>query len=63
MTSSRTPYAQSLTDLEAGVRVPPEQQTETAATAVHREYVAAEDLDRLRLLADPAGAGTLDPRR
>lgn len=56
-------YRQSLDDLERAVRVPREQQVEEQAAHPLRAYVEPEDLDRLRLLADPAGAGRLDPRR
>lgn len=53
----------SLEELERGVRVPREEQVETQAVDPPREYVEPEDLDRARLLADPAGAGRLHPRR
>lgn len=52
----------SLEDLERGVRVPREQQSEGQAPEPPRVYVEAEDLDRLRLLASPMSAGRLDPR-
>jgi hypothetical protein len=55
-------YRQSLKDLERGVRVPREQQSEAQETEPPREYMEAEDLDRLRLLASPTGAGRLKPR-
>lgn len=54
---------QSLDDLERGVRVPREEQLEAQDADPPREYVEPEDLERARLLADPAGAGTLRPRR
>jgi hypothetical protein len=56
-------YRQSLGDLERGVRVPRDQQIETQDAEPPREYVEPEDLDRARLLANPAGAGRLNPRR
>jgi hypothetical protein len=43
--------------------VPVDQQSEGQDTDVHPEYVAPEDLDRMRLLADPAGPGRLRPPR
>ena len=46
-------------DLERAVRVPRDQQVETQDSEPPREYVSAEDLDRLRLLADPASPGRL----
>jgi hypothetical protein len=55
-------YRQSLDDLERGVRVPREQQSEAQDAEPPREYVEPEDLDRLRLLASPMGAGRLKPR-
>lgn len=55
-------YRQSLDDLERGVRVPREQQTEEQDVEPHREYLEPEELDRVRFLADPASAGRLDPR-
>lgn len=57
-------FRTSLGDLEAGVRVPRDRQVaEEPVQPGAPEYVAPEDLERLRLLADPAGAGTLRPRR
>ena len=55
-------HRQSLDDLERGVRVPREQQLETQECEPPRVYLEPEELDRLRLLADPAGAGRLKPR-
>ena len=55
-------FQQSLDDLERSVRVAPEHQVETQDVETVREYVDPEDLDRMRLLADPAGAGRLKPR-
>ena len=55
-------YRQSLDDLERSVRVPREAQVEVQATEPPRDYLEPEDLDRLRLLANPAGAGRLNPR-
>ncbi len=55
-------YRQSLDDLERGVRVPREQKSEAQDAEPPREYVEPEDLDRLRLLASPMGAGRLKPR-
>jgi hypothetical protein len=55
-------YKQSLEALERGVRVPLDQQVEEQDVEPPRSYVEPEDLDRLRLLADPAGAGRLNPR-
>ena len=55
-------YRQSLTDLERTARVPRDQQGETQPVDPPREYLDPEDLDRLRLLADPAGPGRLNPR-
>ena len=51
----------ALDDLERASRVPREQQVEEQSTAPPHDYLAPEDLDRLRLLADPAGAGRLRP--
>jgi hypothetical protein len=55
-------YHLSLDDLERSVRVAPEDQLEVQEVDPPREYVAPEDLDRARLLADPAGAGRLKVR-
>jgi hypothetical protein len=55
-------FRQSLDDLERSVRVSREKQVATQDAEPLREYVAPEDLDRMRLLADPAGAGRLNPR-
>lgn len=55
-------YRQSLNELERGVRVPRGLQTETQETEPPREGMEPEELDRLRLLASPAGAGRLNPR-
>lgn len=55
-------YRLPLDELERAVRVPHEQQSEGQQADPPREYVAPEDLDRARLLADPAGAGRLRPR-
>ncbi len=52
-------YRGPLEDLERAVRVPPELQTTTQDVRQPRDHLAPEDLDRLRLLADPAGAGRL----
>ena len=49
-------YRQPLDELERAVRVPREQQSETQDIDPPREFVSAEDFERLRLLADPAGA-------
>lgn len=56
------PYARSLEELEAGVRVPRDEQVESEPVSGPGEYVAPEDLDRLQLLNNPAGAGRLKPR-
>lgn len=56
-------YRQSLDDLERAVRVPRDQQREAQDADPPRTYMEPEDLDRLRLLADPAGAGRLKPRQ
>ena len=56
------PYHLPLDDLERGVRVPDEDQIESQDTDPPREFLEPEDLDRARLLADPAGAGRLKPR-
>jgi hypothetical protein len=55
-------FRQSLTELERNVRVSREEQLETQEVEPIREYVAPEDLDRMRFLADPAGVGRLNPR-
>lgn len=55
------PYAVSLDDLEAGVRVPLDEQVESEKVSGPGEYVSPEDLDRLQLL-NPAGAGRLKAR-
>jgi hypothetical protein len=55
-------YRQSLEDLERGVRVPPEQQVEGQEADSPRQYLEPEELDRLQLLANPAGAGRLKSR-
>lgn len=52
----------SLDDLERTARVPRDQQVEQQQSEPQRDYLAPEDLDRLRLLADPASAGRLRPR-
>ena len=62
MSDSRS-YRQSLDALEAGVRVSRDQQVEGQDVQQHHEYVDPEDLDRMRLLANPASVGTLNPRR
>ena len=51
-------YAQPLAALE-GVHVPLEEQVTGQQVAPPREYLAPEDLDRLRLLNSPAGSGRL----
>lgn len=56
-------FKRSLADLEHEARVPREQQVESQEADPPRDYMDPEDLDRLRLLADPAGAGRLRPRR
>lgn len=55
-------FRQSLDDLERGVHVPREQQVETQEVEQLREYVAPEDLDRVRLVASIESAGRLNPR-
>ena len=55
-------FRQSLDDLERSARVPREQQVETQDVEPLREYVAPEDLDRVRLVASIEGAGRLNPR-
>jgi hypothetical protein len=60
MSSSR--FRQSLDELERGVRVPRERQVESQETDPPREFIEPEDLDRVMLLANPAGAGRLKPR-
>ncbi len=55
-------YRQSLDDLERTARVPRDQQSETQVADPPREYMDPEDLDRLRLLSDPASPGRLKPR-
>ncbi|MCW2606961.1 MAG: hypothetical protein JWO60_1654 [Frankiales bacterium] len=55
-------YRQSLTDLERSARVPREQQVETQDVTPPREYLAPEDLDRLRLVSSPESAGRLKAR-
>lgn len=54
-------YAKPLADLDA-VHVPLADQVAGQAVERPGEYMAAEDLDRLRLLNDPAGAGRLTVR-
>ena len=56
-------FEASLEDLERSARVPREQQVEAQDVDPPRAYLEPEELDRLRLLADPTGAGRLDPRR
>jgi len=56
-------FKRSLADLEHEAHVPREQQVESQAVDPPRDYMDPEDLDRRRLLADPAGAGRLHPRR
>jgi hypothetical protein len=56
-------FQQSLDDLERSVRVPLDQQVETQAVEPAGEYVAPEDLDRIRLVASIESAGRLNPRR
>jgi hypothetical protein len=55
-------YRQSLQDLERAVRVPRDQQSEVQDVDPPREYMDPEELDRLRLVSDPAGPGRLNPR-
>jgi len=55
-------FKRSLADLEAEAHVPREQQVESQAVDPPRDYLDPEDFDRLRLLADPSGAGRLRPR-
>ncbi len=55
-------YRQSLDDLERRAHVPREQQSEAQQVDPPRAYMEPEDLDRLRLLASPMGAGRLEPR-
>lgn len=52
-------FTVSIDALEESARVPVEQQVEGQSVDEHPEYVSPEDLDRLRLLNDPAGAGRL----
>ena len=55
-------FRRPLDDLERSVRVPPEQQVELQDTEPPGEYLAPEDLDRIRLVASIEGAGRLKPR-
>ena len=55
-------YRQSLDDLERAVRVPRDQQSEMQEADPPRDSMDPEELDRLRLLSDPAGPGRLKPR-
>jgi hypothetical protein len=55
-------FRQSLDDLERSARVPRDQQVETQDVEPPREYLAPEDLDRIRLVAAPESAGRLNPR-
>ena len=55
-------FRQSLDDLERSARVPREQQVETQEVEPLHEYVAPEDLDRVRLVASIESAGRLKPR-
>ena len=52
----------SLDDLERTARVPREQQVEMQDTEPPGEYLAPEDLDRIRLVASIESAGRLKPR-
>ena len=65
MTGEGTPrgFHQSIDDVERSVRVPPELQVELQDVDLHGEYVAPEDLDRVRLVAAIDGAGRLNPRK
>lgn len=56
-------YRKSLDDLERGVRVPRDEQITAQEAEPPRDYLDPEDLDRMRLLADPASAGRLKPQR
>lgn len=55
-------YRLTLAELEHDVRVPREQQIEGQDAEPPREYMEPEELDRSLLLANPAGAGRLNPR-
>jgi hypothetical protein len=56
-------FRRPLDDLERSVRVPPEQHVEMQdLEPPGGEYLAPEDLDRIRLVASIEGAGRLKPR-
>lgn len=55
-------FKRSLEELEAEAHVPREKQVESQPVDSPHDFVEAEELDRIRLLNDPAGAGRLRPR-
>lgn len=56
-------YSRPLEDLERAAHVRVDDQVQEQDVSPPRQYVDPEDADRLRLLNDPAGGGTLRPRR
>jgi hypothetical protein len=59
MAASR--YSIRLTELEAGAHVPLHDQKEVEPIREPPDGLSPADLDRRRLLNDPAGAGRLRP--
>ena len=55
-------FRRPLDDLERSVRVPLDQHVEMQDVDPPGEYLAPEDLDRVRLVASIDGAGRLEPR-
>ena len=56
-------FRRTLDDLERSAHVPFDEQVQEQDADPPRDYLDPEDADRLRMLADPAGAWRLDPRR
>jgi hypothetical protein len=56
-----SPYRVKLSDLEATAHVPAEQQCETQPASAPQDQLGPEELDRRRLLNQPAPAGRLRP--
>ncbi len=55
--AEKSRYAVTLAALETSARVEPAEQVEEQPAHPPREYLDQGELDRLRLLANPAGAG------
>ena len=59
---ARSRYRVKLSELEAEAHVPVDQQLEVQPASEPQEIMSPEELDRRRLLNQPAPAGRLRPR-